>query len=1104
MTQKYQFKSWFGFLVIMMVITNTGLIDAAVSQEQVAQDLLESAGIQGGLIVHLGCGDGRLTAALHQNDRYLVHGLDMYAENVDQARDYIKSLNLYGPVSIDRLTSDRLPYTDNIVNLLVGEELGDVPMAEVMRVLAPNGKACIQEEGKWQKTTKFRPASMDEWTHFLYDSTNNAVSQDTIVDHPNHIQWIGKPRTARSHDHLASMSAAVSSGGRIFYITDEGPTEALALPPQWQLVARDAFNGVLLWKKQVGPWEGHLRGFRSGPAELARRLVAIGDRVYVTLGYGKPLTVLDAATGELIKTYKGTDDTLEIIYKGGILYLVKGKMDIAEVIKRRSTSPPPRQKHLLALEADTGNILWELSNSDTEELMPLTLAVAEGRVFFQNPDNVVCLDAKTGGVQWRTSRPIVKQRWGWSTPTLVVYGDVVFSADRKAPDLSQGDNRSEQVEWIPSSDSDGEGSAGELIAYSIKNGDELWRCMCRETFNAPTDVLVVQDLVWTGELHRSRDPGITAARDVRTGKIKMLRPKDQEFYSFGHHRCYRNKATVEFLLLGRSGVELLNVFTGNVTANHWIRGTCQYGIMPSNGLIYVPPHSCACFIEAKLNGFLAMGSDSDALNIQSDPQDEKRYEHGLAYKNEVEASSKSTEKDWPTYRHDPSRSGTIESTMPTDLKQTWKQNLGESITTPVAAEGKIFAAVRDKHTVYALDANNGEVIWNRTAGGRIDSPPTIYNGKVLFGSADGYVYCLRSSDGSLIWRFRAAPKDQRIFTFGQLESVWPVHGNVLVLEGSEEKPSVYMAAGRSSYVDGGIFLYRLDLKTGKILSQTCVNHRDPKTGLTPQYRTHGVNMPGALPDILSTDGEYIYMRHMRFNKELVEQEPNVPHLFSPAGFLDDTWWHRTYWIYGTDMNSGYAGWPTMGNQNPAGRLLVVDDSAIYGFGRLGQYATHGSHVGLPESLLPWPPASDDNRARGTTHYRLFATTKNPDVITSNKAEAKKRRGRVKKQIKCKWSKPMDLVVRAMVLADDTLFGAGPPELLTQPNGTPASQDFQAAALAAYKGKKSALLWAVSTETGEKIAEHKLDQVPILDGMIASNGRWYISTMSGEILCLVEK
>ena len=62
-------------------------------------------------------------------------------------------------------------------------------------------------------------------------------------------------------------------------------------PSKWVIQAHDAFSGVLLWKKPITPWENQLRPFRSGPAEMPRRLVAVGDTVYVTLGYGKPVSV---------------------------------------------------------------------------------------------------------------------------------------------------------------------------------------------------------------------------------------------------------------------------------------------------------------------------------------------------------------------------------------------------------------------------------------------------------------------------------------------------------------------------------------------------------------------------------------------------------------------------------------------------------------------------------------------------------------------------------------------------------------------------------------------------------------------------------------------
>ena len=76
---------------------------------------------------------------------------------------------------------------------------------------------------------------------------------------------------------------------------------SLMLPARWVLRGRDAFNGILLWERPIGPWEGDHRRFRSGPTELPRRLVAVGDHVYTTLGIDAPLSLLEAATGKTLR-----------------------------------------------------------------------------------------------------------------------------------------------------------------------------------------------------------------------------------------------------------------------------------------------------------------------------------------------------------------------------------------------------------------------------------------------------------------------------------------------------------------------------------------------------------------------------------------------------------------------------------------------------------------------------------------------------------------------------------------------------------------------------------------------------------------------------------
>ncbi|HUT09913.1 MAG TPA: class I SAM-dependent methyltransferase, partial [Thermoguttaceae bacterium] len=252
-----------------------------------AAKLTEDAGCRGGLVVHLGCGDGVLTAALRSADSYLVHGLDVDSEKVEKARAHIRSLGVYGPVSVDAFDGKSLPYADNLVNLLVAEELAGVTMAEVMRVLAPGGTACILADGRWTQQVKPWPAEIDQWTHHLHDAGGNAVAADSVVGPPRHMQWTAGPRWARSHGWTPSVSAMVSAGGRLFSICDETlPCVDATVPDQWALVARDAFSGVLLWKRPIARWgsrnysgtpdtgAGVTTGRFTMPPQVGKRLVA--------------------------------------------------------------------------------------------------------------------------------------------------------------------------------------------------------------------------------------------------------------------------------------------------------------------------------------------------------------------------------------------------------------------------------------------------------------------------------------------------------------------------------------------------------------------------------------------------------------------------------------------------------------------------------------------------------------------------------------------------------------------------------------------------------------------------------------------------------------
>jgi len=92
----------------------------------------------------------------------------------------------------------------------------------------------------------------------------------------------------------------------------------------------------------------------------------------------------------------------------------------------------------------------------------------------------------------------------------------------------------------------------------------------------------------------------------------------------------------------------------------------------------------------------------------------------------------------------------------------------------------------------------------------------------------------------------------------------------------------------------------------------------------------------------------------------------------------------------------------------------------------------------------------------------------------------------------------------MVLADKILFLAGPPDVFADQKTDPfirRGKLVPAKAGKAFEGKKAAALYAFSSEDGKKLAEYKLESPPVFDGMIAANGRLYISTRDGRLVCM---
>lgn len=572
--------------------------------------------------------------------------------------------------------------------------------------------------------------------------------------------------------------------------------------------------------------------------------------------------------------------------------------------------------------------------------------------------------------------------------------------------------------------------------------------------------------------------------DLVTGKLVRDSAEDVEDpVWFIHHRCYPSKATEDYLLMSKEGVEFIDLETWKWKIHHWVRGECLYGIMPANGLLYAPMHDCACSADMKLNGLNALAAPKARVPSEIDAK-EYRLTKGPAFGAVSDQPSAVSEDDWPTFRHDAARSGVASCPSPKSPDTKWATKLGGRLTAPVVAGGRLYVASLHRHTLYALDQDTGEKLWTVTTEGRIDSPPTIYKGMVLFGSRDGCVYCLRASDGELAWRFRAVAEDRRLMAWEQLESVWPVHGSILVRNGE-----AWFVAGRSAFLDGGLQMYRVKPETGEVISHATL---DGKTNdgrvLTGAEEKRLVG----LPDVLSASGDCVFMRAgvfklegdkikrrllpgskvVRYSRgpraaERIQGEA-LPHLFSSYGFLDDSWFHRSYWVFGglCSHRHGYAG---TGKRSPAGRILVCDDQNVYGFGRQKKY-------------FNWTTPME---------YRLFAEPK---------------KGPVEKGAnKVLWETNVPILASGLVLAGNTLLAAGAPDVLDETMPSIRSDDPEvvktlAEQEAALLGRRGGILMAVSKVDGTVKYRCDLDAPPVFDGLIAANGRLYLALKDGTVQC----
>ncbi len=827
---------------------------------RLAASILKSDGVRLGLAVHVG-GDGRLAAELARGGMRHVQCLARDGAAAEVARTHIQDQKLYGRAIADHHPLNEMPYADNLLNLLI---VDDVPglekkgnsVAEMLRVVCPGGVAYLGGAD----TRKVR----------------SALSGARSVKKSGAYVRVVKPRPAEMDEWAHFRHDAAR---------DATSADALVGPPRglrwiadmywarWTIRQAVTANGRIFYMipnevKRLGESEGYrivARDAFNGLKLWERRFEGkirygvsgiAADSERVYLWLIGPAIALDAATGETAMKYEFST-SMVTPYKG---------MLIAGQGARR------------AYDSRTGKKLWD---GDGRGYDPVV--IYDDKIYVASKTNIVCCSTGTGKKIWEA--PLSASGKG----SLLGCRDGVL--------LFKGGGRKD----------------GTTSAYSAADGRFLWSYgYTLSGHGGRQDSFLVGGLVW---VHKGTPSKATYGEswiglDPKTGEVRK-----EVKYADGQkvkHRCYRDRATYRYIMCG--GMDFFEVESGRHFAFHGSRGGCGFGYLPANGLTYSFPTLCECF--AHIRGYSALSARPVPGPAELSAASASRYKRGRARASGFAPGA----DDWPTFRHDALRSGATSARVPADLRKKWDVKLSERVSAPVAAGGRVYVACIDENRVVCMDLRNGKTVWSFTAGGRVDTPPTITSGLAIFGSRDGCVYAVSASRGEMAWRMRAAPVDRRIVERGQVESKWPVHGTVL-----ESGGTIYFSAGRHSELDGGIWLYAADPRSGRVKWQRRIVRENPF-----QQTTRG-SIRNEMNDILTTDGQTVYMNRTRYDAATGKPSAGTSNYMwggTPGFIVDMTlppygWKHR---------NQKRRGWndSKRDRRKVEGNILSVSGSSVYG------------------------------------------------------------------------------------------------------------------------------------------------------------------------------
>ena len=737
-----------------------------------ARALLEEAGVKGGLCLVVGAKDTALARALAAKSDLYVQALQPDARlaaawGAEWARQDCFEREKLG---VRNAAFDPEHYGTNLFNLVVVEDvaaLGAAGLADLCRILVPGG--CVAFRGA--------PEAFAAEAKVLEMSAQAAGGFAAVYRKPvKPIEW--KPADslkwrAGMRAHMAcGICGATLGAGRFFY------REQLESEGGWpndtsQLVARDAYNGRVLWIRQENtPWKQWRTSQWTGGnwtlgADEAGRLFAVTKD-------GK-LVCLNGASGEerfeLVSTganpgYVRTCLDKYVLYGNSVFSAADGK-------RLWKWSGKYMALHDETLLESDGSTLRIRKLSDGAEVLKADLAWRGDR-------------AKKGmGILHLGSHIIIAEGGRWERPYRVT-------------------------------------------ALSPATGERLWSHELGGTFGLPakdfgSDVRYTELdgklLAYAGTPY-FYDRGADQ-KEVRFTRIDLATGKvEQEDYGpkarlFGSACATQAPVRLGDYLFYHHNV-WLNIRTFERRFPYLVHPSCDLQPPAAYGMICNSPGRKGHSIQ----GITAIGPADIEFDQAPGGKVFQRYAPRPAF------SEPTRPGDWPTFRANNARGNAATADPGAGLAKAWEARVGlggrtcgqmcaerTGLTQATIAYGMAYVADIGAQRIVALDVKDGKQRWAYHVGSRVDFPPTLYKGLCLFAAKDGFVYCLDARTGGPVYRLLVAPRERYVGGQEKLESLWPTAADVMV----DKNGIGHASAGFASTIHRGNREVAFKVETGEVI-----------------------------------------------------------------------------------------------------------------------------------------------------------------------------------------------------------------------------------------------------------------------------------------------